>query len=83
MMFPANSTQRPLPLTHLLRGKMTDPCCLELLFWGNILHRALSWFNLAGGNYAPDSHLLTLPPAVGWGGEIEKRGNSQVEIKTV
>jgi len=42
-------------------------------------------FNWAAGNYALDSRSLTPPlsPAVIWEGEMDKRKNSWVEIKTV
>jgi len=41
--------------------------------------------NPVADNYAPDSCLLTppLPPPAGWGGEMDERENSWVEIKIV
>jgi len=39
--------------------------------------RSLTW------QLGPDSHSLTPPLPVGWGGEMDKRQNSWVEINTV
>ena len=45
---------------------------------------SLAEFNPAADNWALNSHSLTPPlPPAGWGGEMDKRGNSWVEIKTV
>jgi len=54
-----------------------------MLWWDRDIS-SLPQFNLVAGNQALDSHSLTLPcPPAGWRGEMDKRGNWWVEIKTV